>query len=179
MAEVEKLAHALARGSTFERVLRVVPITTPAAGADLSIVVPGGSVWIPRALTATLTTSAAVANRSTMVQLTDGTAVLFTLPTGLAHAASLAARYSWVNGNDFLVGSVAGGNITSDLPDMALPAGYTITTVTTLVDVADQWSKAFLWVEEILSMPQGVHEVNEAGVQARLIGTSLAAEAGT
>jgi hypothetical protein len=177
MADVEKLAHALARGSTYERVLRVVPIVAPAAGAELSLTVPGGSVWIPRALKATLVTSAAVATRSVNLQLSDGSTSLWHLFAGATQVAGLTVVYSFVAGWDLATGTSGQGDVSCGLPDMALPAGYVLSTHTNLLDVADQWSAGVVWVEEVLAQPQGVHEMINAGIEGRLIGTSLAAEA--
>src|SRR6516162_1693189 len=47
---------------------RPVAITTPAAGANWTVTVPGGRMWRPIAINATLVTSAAVANRIPGIQ---------------------------------------------------------------------------------------------------------------
>lgn len=176
MSVDEKFIEALARMAFMERTMRVFPVTTPSAGADFSAVVPGGRVWRPLAITAKLVTSGTAGTRAANLKLTDQTNTIVELAPFATQAASLTATYSWSNGSVSGAGSSAGGVITTALPDWALPAGYTITTVTTNIDTADQWSNVVVWLEEIDAQPRGVHELRRLYQEIALDSGSYAAE---
>jgi hypothetical protein len=97
-------------------------------------------------LRATLVTSAAVANRYPHFEFVnpDGT-VLTAAVAHTAQTAGLTVKYNNVSDN----GNLSEGSATNDgeaslpLPGMWFPAGTTIKTVTTAIDVGDQWSGIF------------------------------------
>lgn len=177
MGDTDKLQTALARMSLFDRVLRIIPVAAPIAGAEVITSVPGGVVWRPLSFITTLVTSAAVANRQPSLVVDDSTTTVMRLPQSGVQAASLTVVSTWANGYDLGGGSAVVGVMATSFPDMALPAGYRLRTLTGLIDVADQYGASALWVEEVLSQPQGVHEAVNAGREYNLIATSLASEA--
>lgn len=176
MADREHLFRALAAMSFLDRVLRVVPIANPAAGAEVVVTVPGGSVWRPISLVTTLATSAVVAVRGPSLIVDDGSTTVMRLPQGGTQAASLSVVNTWANGSGSPAGTSATGAQSVPLPDLVMPAGYRLRTLTNLIDVGDQYSAVALWVEELQSQPQGVHENIRDGREFQLIESSLAAE---
>ena len=176
MSEESRLLDALARMAFMQRTLRVFPVTTPAAGADFSATVPGGFVWRPLAVTAKLVTSATVATRSVSLKITDQTNVLAQFAPFGTQAASLTATYSWANGAASAGTAAGGGVVTTGLPDMALPSGYQLASVTAAIDTTDQWSNVIVWVEEVNAEPRGVHELRTEARRDQLDAASAFAE---
>lgn len=130
------------------RLVREIPLPQPLAGAEVRAVVPGGVIWEVLALRSTLTTSAVVANRVASVAITDADGVLTQRYFSTrSQAASGGAAYTFAAG---LGASVA--NSGSDDPMPAPPpvalAGWTVATLTALLDVGDQWSSGVLLVRE-------------------------------
>src|SRR5580765_5947487 len=122
----------LISGEVAWRRFRVVQaVANPAAGADWSVTVPAGHLWELLGITATLTTSAAVANRAAAIVLGDGVNPYLTIPAAVVQAATLAGVYSW-SGD---AGAVAlGVRQYGPLPDLSVPAGWTIGSSTLLID---------------------------------------------
>lgn len=130
------------------RLLRTIAVASPAAGAEIVALVPGGVFWEVIALRATLTTSAAVANRLPVLQLRDtDSRIAYEFPGAAVQAASLAVSYSWSSGYGTST-AVSGQQLPLPAPAPVVLAGGTVRTVTTLLDVADQWSAVVLTVRE-------------------------------
>lgn len=129
--------------STWRRSRIVVPVTSPAAGVDWQVGPPSGHVWRVLAIGATLLTSAAAATRSARLSFTNGDVPFLDIVASATHIASLTRRYVWLP-----VGAAyaAGSGIVSTIPETFLQAGWTIGTITDLIDVGDQWSSIFLSV---------------------------------
>ncbi len=130
--------------------LRTVTITNPAAGADFTFN-NGGSVLFDMnvySVCATLTTSAAVANRQVEVQVTDGSArVIYRAAAPANITASSTVNVC------LTTGQLNTGIITTDLL-IPLPVPcllfqqYSIKIVTTNLQGADQWSNIAGHVEK-------------------------------
>lgn len=122
-------------------VTRLVP--APAAGQDFSLPISTTDRVLLLAIAATLTTSAAVANRRPALAFKDQSAgVWWSADAGYPQAASLAVTYSWARG-----ASVAADPTIATLERVSLPIPWarlevndTVETITALIDVADQWS---------------------------------------
>lgn len=130
-------------------ILRSVAGTNQAAGAEISETVPTGARWELVGLSFVLVTSAAVANREVSIVIDDGTTTLFTSPSGFTHAASLTRRYS----ADVLGAQTAptqGTDRQIVIAPMTLLAGWRIRTVTTALDVGDDFGAPQLQVKETL-----------------------------
>lgn len=125
-----------------------VAVTNPAAGADFSFTVPTGERLRLRSLTATLTTAVAVANRQPVLNITDGTSILFSIVPTVVQTASLAVRYSW----GAMLGVEVVGNgglfVAEPLPDVLLEPGFKVTSVTGAIAAADQWSAIHFCFEQ-------------------------------
>lgn len=118
----------------------------PAAGAEISITVPLGVQWLLRSIRYVLTTAVAVSNRFSTLQLADGAGHVFAqISGGGAQAASLVFDYTFANG---LPVSSNNNVNTNGLPTEArLPGGFVISTLTSGIQAADQYSAIVLELE--------------------------------
>lgn len=128
--------------------LRVLSISNPSAGADISQAVPSGARWLPLALQATLTTDANVATRIPFLLITDGSADLALAAHGYSSAASNAVQFSFSAGSHSHTGTPL--QTWSLIHPFHLYTGWTIGTETQSIQVGDQWSAIRLTVEEWL-----------------------------
>lgn len=129
--------------ATWRRSRLAIPVPTPGAGAEWSLVVPAGYVWRVLAVAGTLTTSATVATREARLTLADATGVVLSLGVAATQAAGLATRYAWTAGGGYAAGSSAGGTLP---PDLSLEAGWTLASSTVNLDAGDAWSAVSLLV---------------------------------
>ena len=124
------------------------PQANPSAGADWTVAVPARTYWRLKAAYSELTTSATVANRVVGIRVKDAAGkVVFFVKASAAQAASLTQRYS--AGTD-LPSAVA--DVTTLLPlpqDLVMREGWTVESVTTLIQAGDQFANVTLAVEEI------------------------------
>jgi hypothetical protein len=174
----DALMRALARRGTYDRVLRAVPITAPAAGADVVVTVPGGVIWLVQSFIGTLTTSAVVATRAPALLVDDSTVTTMRLPAAATQAASLIVTYTWADVNPVSAAPVGAGTMSSLPVDLIVPAGWRLRTSTLNIDVSDTWTSVAVMVEEVLAQPHGVHEIIEDGLRAQILASSLASEVG-
>lgn len=155
---------------TINGVQEVKKVASPAAGADWTYTVPGGYWQRLLGGSARLVTSAVVATRQAWIQYTDGTNVL----TASSTTGGMTAGATWklfISGGPVAGNGVATANFELlALPGIWLQPGYTIGTVTNLIDVGDQWSSIVLWVESwdygSYGQPVGEHTVTEGDVEA-------------
>lgn len=150
------MGHGISGESTWRRSRIVVPVASPAAGSDWSLVVPSGHVYRLLAVAAQLVTSAVVATRSVRLNVSDGVRTFLSVPPGATQAASLTRLYSWLPSVGFGAFGLAIG---SNLPDLDLAAGWSIGTTTEAVDVGDQWSAVFVHVMDVTTR-QGAIELD-------------------
>jgi hypothetical protein len=132
-------------------VQRVVPIASPAAGADFTITTPGESTWSVLSIAATLTTSAVVANRVPVLRMTDGSSVLWRVPALVAVTASLTTQVSWVAELGYQQAALSGGALTVGLPPMYLQPGNIVALTTSALDVGDTWTNIVVQVAEVFN----------------------------
>ena len=162
-------SEAYSRESPWRRTRIVVRVPQPAAGVDWTLAVPGGHTYRPLAAFAQLVTSAAVAARVARLAFGDGDITFGSFPPGASQAASLTRLYSWAPSQGVAaVGTAIGGY----LPEVTLQSGWTIGSVSELIDVADQWSSVFVLVEDtwvrdgsidVDDIPSVVVEIVDAG----------------
>lgn len=155
--------------SVWRRSRITVAIPSPAAGADWSFAIPSGHVYRLLSVYAQLVTSAAVATRVARLAFTDGDRTFLDVPPFATQAASLTRRYAWAVSP---AATAQGTGILSSLPEVELQAGWTIASVTDLIDVADQWSGIVLnvidttvrgGVRDLSAIPDLLVEVLPAG----------------
>jgi|SRR5215472_13024530 len=131
----------------------------PAAGADISVTTATSASMRPTAISATLTTSATVANRIVTLKFTDfGGAVIWQSASRLSGASAQQASTTWTYQWGAVLGyeeTVAypigtGTESTTSIPDIVINGGGLIQTVTSGLQAADQWSgltvQAEFWV---------------------------------
>lgn len=128
--------------------VRSITGTTPAAGAEITETVPTNAQWELLALFTTFTTSAAVANRIPSLVLDDGANIFYRFGVTATIPASQTRRLLWHPGG---LGSIADANnqISHASPIGArLAPAFRIRTITTAIDVADQYSLVQYLVRE-------------------------------
>lgn len=130
----------------------------PAAGADWTYTIPdAGAVYELVAIRARFVTSAVVANRAVAVIVKDaaGTEVF---REGLDTAVTASLTTIWTFTSE--AGTSAGGVATVKAVALGIPEGpylprWTISTVTTAIDVGDQWSQIGVWYRALY--PSGAY----------------------
>lgn len=128
--------------------LRSITGSVPAAGAEISEVVPSFARWDLLSIRATLTTSAAAANRDPALLLDDSTNVFFEAIVPAHQTASAAWRTTWAQGIQPLY-PITNGPMLSALPvGVRLGPAYRIRTSTLNIQAADQWSAIQYLVRE-------------------------------
>lgn len=151
-----------------ERVQRYVATPPqPAAGADWTLTPTGLGAWRILSLTAILTASGAVANRSVVLVADDQTTTFFRLPALAAQTAGQVVHYDAFDGSS--VSNSLTGDQLLDWPNggLVLRQGYRLRSITTGIDVADQWSAIAAMIEELpsgrrfLTTPVGTYQVEE------------------
>lgn len=142
-------------GGRFERAsdahgrTRAIAGADPAAGAEISVTVPAGAHWQLAALRFALVASAAVANRRVHVVIDDGATTIIETVSQDVQTAGLTRNYN-VDAWGFAP-PTQDLEIFVPLPlPIELDAGYRIRTVTTALDVADNYGAPELLVEERL-----------------------------
>lgn len=129
--------------ATWRRSRIVVPVASPAAGQDWSLVVPAGHLYHLISVYAVLVTSATVATRVPHLTFSDGVRVFLDVPPFASQVASLTRRYGWF---EAATGDTTGLGISSGLPCLALQAAWQLAQSTEAIDAADQWSSVFVHV---------------------------------
>jgi hypothetical protein len=134
---------------------RVVPIPSPAAGAQLDVPTPAEVFWLIRHLTFQLATSAVVANRQVVLTADDGVASFWFSPVNNTQAASLTVRYVFYPGSQkgSLQANIDAGFWPIDGLIMA-PASHLRTAIVAL-DAGDQIQGVALQVVEFETGPIG------------------------
>lgn len=118
-------------------------VNAPAAGADFSLPISTTDRVLLLAITAKLTTSAAVANRRPALAFKDqGAGVWWSADAVYPQTASLGVTYSWARGASTGADPTvaASERVGLGLPWARLQPNDTVESITALIDVADQWS---------------------------------------
>lgn len=131
---------------------RIVRIADPAAGAEISITVPGGEIWVVESLRLRFVTAALGATETVRVGVTDGSVEYFRTVAATTQAASTTRTYCAFSGS-------AGAQATTDhIPvpwptkGLILPSGHVIATSTDGIATGDQYSQIRL---AVLGIPTG------------------------
>jgi len=121
-------------------------IGPPAAGTDISFLVPVGQRWQILSFRATLTTAVAVANRFVTFVIDDGANIVAEALTGFTQAASVVNTYDLFDTAAYVPVPV---NLTTSAPTpsgIIATANFHIKTVTANIQAADQWTAGKLLV---------------------------------
>lgn len=124
----------------------------PAAGIEASFTVPQGQGILFKGFRIRLVTSAVVANRIPILTIADdnGNTVL-EFPASAAQAASLTVDYNFIADLGYAMAAAVGGKLTVGIaPLLYLPDGWTIKTVTQLIDAGDNYAAPTLIGERVL-----------------------------
>jgi len=127
--------------------IRSITGSVPAAGAEISEVVPSATRWRLIAFRYSLTTAVAAANRESNLTLDDGALVYVSDTAGFTQVASLTFVYSFQLGVQRQA-ALQSNLITLASPAVFLPAGHRIRTSTTNIQAADQYTAPQYLVEE-------------------------------
>lgn len=122
-------------------VLKSVNAADPAAGAEVTYTVPAGSGLLLKAVRVRLVTSAVVANRVPILTIADDNAnTVMEFPASAAQAASLTVDYSFVADLGYAMAAAVANKLAVGIaPFLYLPDGWTIKTVTSAIDVGDNY----------------------------------------
>jgi hypothetical protein len=153
--------------TTWRRVRQVVRGSVPAVATDPTVTVPAGHVWRVRAVYAELATSAAVANRSPRLVVTDGVATFLSIPPVAVITASLTGRLAWLPGPG-AYGAAAGQ--VNPIPELELQAGWVMSLVTAAIDVADQYTALALIVEDLTILGGGADLADVPDLRVEVVG---------
>lgn len=145
---MQDILERIERGHA-DRWPRVITGPNPAAGAEVSVVVPGGRIWIVEAITVTLVASADVANRNPVMTLTDGNTEWARIGLSVSQTAGLTVVHSWIRSIGYGSGTVAVGSVHYGLPSVPMFPGWRLATVTQNLQAADDFGAPVLLVTEI------------------------------
>jgi len=128
---------------------RVVLGPDPAAGAEVSVTVDQGRLWIVHSIRIVLVTDATVANRFLVLQLDDGTSVFFEATSSVAHAASATVSYLFSSAGFWnqLGGTLLGSGL---FVPCVLLRGFRIRTATAGLQAGDNFGRPTLYVDELM-----------------------------
>lgn len=119
--------------------LQEFTIAQPAAGAEFSFTVPTGLAYRFETMFVQFNTSATVANRFVKIDITDGTNIVWEGGGQAAVVASSGYRIGFQRLGGQAAASGAGVPNIAALPDIWLPAGYVLKSLTSAIDPADQY----------------------------------------
>lgn len=119
---------------------RIVKISDPTAGAEISFTPSGGGGVLFRSLRFRLVASAAAANRAVSLSVTNGTDEWFRSRANVTQIATEDRVYGGYEGAS--AGATGAAVVALDFPSNGLwvPRGHTLRTITASIDVGDQFS---------------------------------------
>lgn len=118
----------------------VIPFKPVAAGAALSMTMPGSVVSELQSVTVTLVTSADVATRIPYLTVTGpGGAIMGTFPAGTTYAASKTVVITWAVGV-VAFGANDGTRAVTAIPAYVMESGYVLSVTADAIVAADQFS---------------------------------------
>lgn len=142
------LEHAA--GVTVREVIpRIIPVANPAPGAEIAVNVTAGAMWYVESFLASFTASVVVATRTPVLALSDGSTIFARVQSPAQMAASAFARLNWLRGFGYINAANIGVGANGGFPSIPLFGGFQIATVTSNIDVTDQWSSIVLYVLEV------------------------------
>jgi hypothetical protein len=134
-----------------QRRWRTRKIANPAAGADWTFKAPGGFYWRITSIVARLVTSAAVANRVLTLRAGDQTNFWYAQETPLAVPQNTTVDFCAHTGGGGTSGTALTLVLALPSEGLLLLPGNQLVSVTTAIDVADQWSDVIAMLDEIPS----------------------------
>ena len=146
----------LGGGLAVEGIHREISVPSPAAGAEWSFTLPSGYDYLVALGRATFVASAAAATRTPGFQISNGDGLQFyASQPGTSVAATLTQTVSYsTDGAQGPSGASAVNTI--DVPEVILPGGWRIGSLTGLIDAADQYSAIRLYLLQLYDKAPGV-----------------------
>ena len=132
-----------------ERLYRVIRGADPAAGAEVSVTVPGGAIWIVQSLVVALVNDATAISRTVHLTMDDGTTVFCRIGQADNQIAGQTNTYSWVRDFGGRRGLVVGQTIQNGFPQLPLLSGMRIRTATVNLQAGDNFGAPVLYVQEV------------------------------
>lgn len=171
----EQLAKALAHKGDPTHTLEVLRIPAPVAGADFSHTFTGAFVRRIISVSARLVTSAAVANRQPRLDVTAPEGRVLSVPLVANITAGITTELSWAEGITPPNTALFDGCLVAGFPDLVVPAGFSLSTVTAAIDVADQYSNVLVLLEVWEALPWTHWKEKVAAFTGENIDAALAA----
>lgn len=151
-----------------EVIPRIIPVTNPSAGAEWLATVPGGAVWIVQNIFYTLVSSAVVATRVSNLRWTDGSMEIGRLSCSVTQPASNTLKYTWWKSLGSVNTAGGGGFASISLPKVYMFPGWTVGTITSAIDVGDQYSAVSVYALEVEERPYDVEMLRDiAAIRGR------------
>lgn len=139
----------LLRDLGLARMTQVIPQPVPAAGTEVSITVPGDSRWTVQLVSLRLVTSAVVANRAIVFRFDDPANRLASVGVVQNQIASQTIDYTVFGGPNGRVSDIANGYQFVSFVLPILQPGWRFRTVTSGLDVGDQFSQISITVIDL------------------------------
>lgn len=133
--------------------LKIVPVSTPAVGTELSLVATGAGLWRVISVAFRFVASAAVATRTVALTADDGTSVYFRSLATIQQTAGQTVDYGAFAGATGAGVAAAAGVVPLTQDGLWLQAGWRLRTSTLAIDGGDQYSNIVAVVEEFPSGP--------------------------
>ncbi|HET7713267.1 MAG TPA: hypothetical protein VFK94_02215 [Patescibacteria group bacterium] len=116
----------------------------PAAGSNVSMVVPAGEQWLLESLHVSLVTDATVANRRMVLTVDNGVNIVAKVSAGFVQAASLTHDYTFAQGVlDY--SAIRDNHGLISLPSgLLVPSGYRVRTAVVNLQAGDNLGVAYL-----------------------------------
>ena len=127
--------------------MRSITGTNPAVGAEISETVPAGARWKLHALRFELVTDGNAANRGVLLDLGNGADTYHATRQHDIQILSLTRQYNYSLQTYFLA-AVNFSEFHNILPDIIMPAGHVLKTVTGSIQAGDNYGAPQLLVEE-------------------------------
>ena len=128
-------------------ILIVTTEADPAAGAEVSVTVPGRAVWELISFRSTLVTDATVTGREPHLILGDGETTFIEVDNAFTVSASTTRRLHWFQGSDTNSGFDMDQ---APMPDhVLLLPGWTVGTITPNLQAGDNYGAPVLYVREV------------------------------
>lgn len=133
--------------------LKLERVAAPAAGKDWAWVAPAGYVTRIVSGRALLTLSAQVANRRLGIQMVNGSDVFWRAHAGETDVAAAVIDVNVGQGASFVGPGQQTKSIEWELPELLLPAGWSVELTTEAIQTEDAWSDIVLLTEQFEDCP--------------------------
>jgi len=127
--------------------LRLFQTANPAAGAEMTVTVDPNQIWVVNALRLTLVTSATVIDRQPTLSYVQGGVLVWRSRAHDPQTASTTRVYNWARNGVYVQASIL-DEFQGILPEIPLITGNIISTVTSGLQVGDDFSIGNLSLEQ-------------------------------